>query len=56
MNRITTSSDTIAESLRSAKFTLAISTNMIMSIFATFGIGYYAASKLNYTQNQVHYY
>jgi cellobiose-specific phosphotransferase system component IIC len=52
-SRVTSSEDTIASSLKSAKYTLAISSNMIMTLIAMFGIGYYASYKQGYSRNQV---
>jgi hypothetical protein len=51
--RVTSSEDTIASSLKSAKYTLAVSSNMIMTLIAMFGIGYYGAYKQGYSKHQV---
>mmetsp|Transcript_8552 Transcript_8552/g.12766 ORF Transcript_8552/g.12766 Transcript_8552/m.12766 type:complete len:212 (+) Transcript_8552:48-683(+) len=45
-------SDSISASLKSAKYQMAVSSNMIVTLFAMFGVCYYGGTKLGYSQIQ----
>lgn len=51
--RIATEDDSVAATLKSAKYQIAISSNMIVTIVAVFGMVYYASTKIGYHKTQV---
>jgi hypothetical protein len=51
--RVSNAGDTIASSLKSVKYTLSVSSNMVMTLIAMFGLGYYGASKQGWSKHQV---
>jgi hypothetical protein len=51
--KLATEDESVSATLKSVKYQIAVSSNMLVTIVAVFGIGYYGANKLGYKSSVV---